>query len=264
MQYQFADIIITPFSEDTCDILIALLADIGYESFENTTSGLKAYIPQADFDKDKFQTTLDNFPINNVTLTYSLHSLEDKDWNAEWEQNSFVPVLQREFGIQLRPRMAFGSGSHPTTYQIVSLLFQRDLTNQRVLDMGTGTGVLSIAMSLRGATEVIAIDIDPFSVENAQENLALNHITNTTVLLGDASAITGTFHTIVANIHKNILTADMPIYVRHLAPFGTLIISGFFTTDIPHMKYITTQSHLSVIQTIQQDDWAVMILQKDN
>lgn len=262
MQYLFADITIAPFSDDTSDILTALLANIGYESFENTPTGLKAYISQTNFDKDKLKATLNHFPLTSVTLTYSLHTLEDKDWNAEWEQNSFDPILQREFGIQLRPRMAFGSGSHPTTHQIVSLLFQRDLTHQRVLDMGTGTGVLSIAMSLRGATEVIAIDIDPFSVENAQENLALNHITNTTVLLGDASAITGTFNTIVANIHKNILTADMPTYTHHLASHGTLIISGFFTTDIPHMENVATQNHLSVIQTIQQDGWAVMTLQK--
>lgn len=264
MQYLFADITLTPFSNDCNDILTALLTNIGYESFENTDTGLKAYIPQADFDKDKFQDLLDNFPIPSVNFDYTLHTLEDKDWNAEWEQNSFDPILQRKFGIQLHPRMAFGSGSHPTTYQIVTLLFHHDFTHQRVLDMGTGTGVLSIAMSMRGADEVIALDIDPFSVENAQENLALNHINNATVLLGDATTITGTFHTIVANIHKNILIADMPTYAAHLAAHGTLIISGFFTSDIPHLQKVATQNHLSVTQTIEQDGWVVMTLQKDN
>ena len=158
--------------------------------------------------------------------------------------------------------MAFGSGSHETTHQIVSLLFQKDFTGQRVLDMGTGTGVLAIAMAMRGAQEVVAIDIDPFSVANANENLALNNINNVRVMQGDASAIDGTFHTIVANIHKNIITADLPTYVQHLAPQGTLILSGFFTSDVPEMQEAAQRYHLTITQTQEQNNWAVLTLQK--
>ncbi|MBP3213780.1 MAG: 50S ribosomal protein L11 methyltransferase [Bacteroidaceae bacterium] len=262
MQYLYADITITPHTDDTSDILTALLANIGYESFECTPTGLKAYIPQADFNPQTLQDLLTHFPIPSVQLAHTIHTLEDKDWNAEWEQNHFDPILQRQFGILLRPRMAFGSGTHPTTYQIVNLLQHHDLTHQRVLDMGTGTGVLSIAMAQRGADSIVAIDIDPHSVANAHENLTLNHITGATVLLGDATAITGTFHTIVANIHKNILTADIPTYTRHLAPGGILIISGFLTADIPHMQTIADQNNLTTIHTTHQDGWAVMTLQK--
>jgi len=261
MLYLYADILITPYSEATCDVLSALLGDIGFDSFEMTETGIKAYIPQELFDETSLQATLHNLFIPDVTCTYTLHPLENKDWNAEWEQNGFDPILEREFGIRLNPRMAFGSGSHETTYQITSFLLQQDFTGQRVLDMGTGTGVLGIAMAMRGAQEIVAIDIDEFSVENARENFALNHIyNNVSVQLGDASVIEGTFHTIVANIHKNILTADMPTYVQHLVPHGTLIISGFFTDDIPAMTDVAHRNHLTVSQTLQQNNWAVMVL----
>ena len=262
MQYLFADITITPYSEAASDILTAMLGEIGFDSFEQTDNGLKAYIPKEQFCESCLNDTLDDICIPDVAFAYSIHQLEDKDWNEEWEQNGFDPILEREFGIRLNPRMAFGSGAHETTHQITSLLLDEDFTGQRVLDMGTGTGVLGIAMAMRGARQVVAIDIDPFSVDNAQENFALNHINNVEILLGDASAISGTFGTIVANIHKNILTADMPAYVQHLAPGGTLFISGFFTDDVPDLKTVAQQNKLSVESVVEQNGWAVMRLHK--
>lgn len=260
MQYLYADIAVTPNSEAACDVLSAMLGEIGFDSFEMTEMGIKAYILQENFDEGNLNDTLNAIFLPDVTFSYTLHQLENKDWNAEWEQNSFDPVLEREFGIRLNPRMAFGSGSHETTYQITSLLLQMDFTSQRVLDMGTGTGVLGIAMAMRGAQEVVAIDIDEFSVENAKENFALNHINNVYVLLGDASAIEGEFQTIVANIHKNILTADMPTYVQHLSPQGTLILSGFFTDDVPEMEQTAHKNHLTISKVVEQNNWAVMVL----
>ena len=263
MQYLFIDITISPYAETTSDILTALLSNIGFDSFELTDTGLKAYIPEEDFNEEYLRGTLDSLSLPDTQISYTLHTLENKDWNTEWEQNSFDPILEREFGIRLNPRMAFGSGSHDTTHQLTSLLFSDDFSGQRTLDMGTGTGVLAIAMAMRGAREVVAIDIDEFSVENAQENLALNNINNVSVLLGDASAIEGEFQTIVANIHKNILISDMPIYVEHLAPHGTLILSGFFTDDVPDMKKAALANHLSIVRTVEQNSWTVMVLQKN-
>ena len=263
MSYLYADIKVLPYSDTTCDILSAMLCEIGFDSFEMTDSGLKAYIQESDFNEDQFRDTLSDIIIPNVECIYTIHALEDKDWNAEWEQNGFDPVLEREFGIRLNPRMAFGSGSHETTHQIVSLLFQKDFTGQRVLDMGTGTGVLGIAMAMRGAKEVVAIDIDEFSVANARENFLLNNINNVTVIHGDASAIDGMFHTIVANIHKNILSADMATYVSHLVPDGTLIISGFFSSDVTEMEQVTKANNLSVVSISEKNDWAVMQLKKN-
>lgn len=263
MKYLYLDFIVSPYSEDACDVLSAMLSEIGFDSFEMSEKGIKAYIQQDQFNEDSLKETLAGIFLQGVSFSYMLHTLENKDWNAEWEQNSFDPILEREFGIRLNPRMAFGSGCHATTYQITSLLLQQDFTFQRVLDMGTGTGVLAIAMAKRGAREVVAIDIDPFSVENAQENAALNNINNVHVQLGDATAIKGLFDTIVANIHKNILTADMPTYVQHLASQGTLYVSGFFTEDIPDMEKTAIENGLKVLQTYSKDNWAVIKLVKE-
>ena len=115
MRYLYADIIATPYSEATCDILTAILNEAGFDSFEMTDTGIKAYILQDNFDEKDFRATLGTIAIPEATFTYTLHQLEDQDWNAEWEQNSFDPILEREFGIRLNPRMAFGSGSHDTT-----------------------------------------------------------------------------------------------------------------------------------------------------
>ncbi len=262
MQYLYADITVAPYSEAACDVLAAMLSEIGFDSFEMTDTGIKAYIPQDDFEEKEFRATLDNIAIPEVAFTYTLHQLENQDWNAEWEQNSFDPILEREFGIRLNPRMAFGSGSHDTTYQLTSLLLQKDFTSQRVLDMGTGTGVLGIAMAMQGAKEVVAIDIDEFSVANARENFALNNINNVSVLLGNSSAIEGEFQTIIANIHKNILIADMPTYVRHLASSGILILSGFLSSDVTDMEAAATSNQLIVTDIVEKNNWVVMILHK--
>lgn len=261
MQYLYADITIKPFSEDTSDILSAILGEIGFDSFECTDYGVKAYISKDNFDEESLTTTLSFISIPDTDIAYTMHELENKDWNEQWEREHFDPVLEREFGIKLNPRMAFGSGAHETTYQITSLLLSMDFTSQRVLDMGTGTGVLAIAMAMKGAKDVVAIDVDEFSVENAKENFSLNPIpslANAQVLLGNASAIEGKFDTIVANIHKNILKADMHTYVEHLAEGGTLVISGFFHDDIEEMTKAAECQSLVLTNTHEKNAWAVL------
>lgn len=257
MQYIYTEITLSPYSDTACDIVTAMLSAIGYDSFDCSNNLIKAYIPADLFDADTLTSTLNTISLP-ATISHTIHHLEDKNWNETWERESFDPILEREYGIKLNPRMAFGSGSHDTTHQITSLLFNKNFTRQRVLDMGTGTGVLGIAMALRGASEVVAIDIDPHSVANAKENFALNGINTATILLGDATAITGTFDTIVANIHKNILIRDLSTYASHLSPTGTLYLSGFFASDIPDMTAAATLHSLSLQSTNIQNDWAVL------
>ncbi len=283
MLYIYADITITPFCETTADVLTAMLGEVGYDAFEQTDYGLKAYINKDDFSEEDLRGTLDNIFIPDVKFSYTINELENKDWNQQWEQTSFDPVLEREFGIRLNPRMAFGSGSHETTHQITSILCHSDFTSQRVLDMGTGTGVLAIAMAMHGASDVVAIDIDEFSVENAKENFALNNImvkdspyntlcsnnastphniNNVEVIHGDASAISGDFDTIVANIHKNILKADMETYVKHLSANGTLIISGFFSEDAQEMIEAANHYSLKLTNLKEENSWTVLTFKK--
>ena len=262
MQYSYIHITLSPFSETACDIITAMLSSIGYDSFEYGDDHIKAYIPADLFDADMLRATLESVCLPSTTISHSFHQLEDKNWNETWERESFDPILEREYGIRLLPRMAFGSGAHDTTHQITAMLIDQDFSCQRVLDMGTGTGVLGIAMAKKGAKEVVAIDIDPYSVANAKDNFQLNDINCSTVIQGDASAISGTFDTIVANIHKNILIHDLPTYVSHLANTGTLILSGFFTSDIPDMMEAASLCSLSLQSSRSQNDWAVLTFKK--
>ncbi len=262
MQYLFANITIEPYSEVAADCLAALLGEVGYDTFEPTATGLKAYIPQALYDSDALDGVVGSF-FMPVDLTYTIEQLENKDYNEQWERENFDPVLEREFGIRLDPRMAFGSGSHETTHQLVGLLMSMDFDSQDVLDMGCGTGVLGIAMAKRGARHVTAIDVDDMSVENAKLNFSLNGLADRLLALtGDASAIDGSYQTIVANIFKSVLLHDMPVYCEHLAPGGTIVFSGFYTADVPDMLNAAARHGLKLIDKRSDNDWAVLRFEK--
>ena len=259
MDYKAVNFQIQPLSEEAVDILSAMLGEVGFDTFETTDEGLKAYIPASDYQEQNVQQVIEGFFIPSVHIIYNVEDIESQDWNAEWEQNSFDPVLERDFGIRLHPHGAFGSGSHETTYQLVEYLCCQDFTGQTVLDMGCGTGVLGIAMAKGGAAQVVAIDIDDLSVANTEENFALNQLTNVTAIHGDASAISGTFDTIVANIHKNIILRDLPIYVQHLQPGGMLITSGFFSEDVKRVVEASESYGLQPVETFSKNDWAVVV-----
>src|SRR5574344_2313903 len=158
MKYLYAEIAIKPFSEDNADLLCAMLGDIDFDSFETTENGVRAYVTEEKFDEEKLKSVINSFIIPDVKFEYSVAEFENKDWNEEWEKSSFSPVLEEKFGIKLNPKMAFGSGSHETTFMLTEYLMSKNLEGKRVLDMGCGTGVLGIAMAKRGAKEVVAID----------------------------------------------------------------------------------------------------------
>ena len=280
MEYKFADISISPYSEEASDCLAAMLGEIGFDTFEPSETGVKAYIQSELFDEAQLKAVIADFFLP-VSITYSMHELENKDYNEQWERENFDPVLEREFGIRLNPRMAFGSGSHDTTHQLVTLLMSMDFEGQKVLDMGCGTGVLGIAMAKRGAAKVTAIDIDDMSVENTKLNFSLNFpsvilsydntVSQTSglpaapelaAITGDASSIEGTFHTIVANIFKSILLRDMPVYIEHLAFGGTLVLSGFYSADAADLIDAAMAQGLMLQGQSSQNDWTVLIFRK--
>lgn len=261
MQYLYANITLAPFSEDAADCLSAMLGEVGFDTFEPTDEGLKAYIPKEQFDEEAMKSVFNEF-FFPVTISYTMEELENKDYNEQWERDNFDPVLEREFGIKLDPKMAFGSGSHETTYQLVSLLMSMDFKGQKVLDMGCGTGVLGIAMAKGGAEHVTSIDIDDMSVENTCLNFSLNNLTNFTAITGDASAIEGTYQTIVANIFKSILLRDMTTYLEHLSSQGTIVFSGFYTADAPDLIDAATNQGLKLKEQREKNDWAVLVFER--
>lgn len=192
MKYLELDFIISPYSRDAADILIALVADAGLESFVDTPQGVKGYVQTGLFERSVLDSLTDIFPMDGVKVTYRLAEAEDKNWNEEWERNGFEPVRiadrilihspehhslsPAEYDIVIDPHQAFGTGTHHTTGMILERLLGMDLGHKTVLDAGCGTGVLGIFCTLKGAKSVWAYDIDRWSVDNTKENMLLNGV----------------------------------------------------------------------------------------
>ncbi len=284
MKYFELDFKILPCEEAYADVLAAMLAEVGCDSFEYTEYGLKAYVPQSVYDGTAVEAVVDAFMIPDVKITYEVNEPESRNWNEEWERTGFEPIVidglctihasyhedlpRLKYDIVINPRMAFGSGTHETTSQLVELLLKRDMTGQTVLDMGCGTCILGIAMMMAGADECVAIDIDEDSVVNSLENCRLNGMGNVDVRHGDASILQeetmkGRFGVIVANIHKNIIINDMPKYAEALRQGGTLLLSGFYTEDIPTVRQRAEELGLSVVHTQSRNNWAVVAMAKN-
>ena len=217
MKYLEFTFTLSPGSEMAGDVLVALLADAGFDSFvrpEVETDPIKAYVPKDRYDEQTLADTLANFPLNDITVSYTSSEAEDKDWNEVWEKNFFSPLVvdgrdvpKAEYDITIDPRMSFGTGHHATTSQMISEILAHDMTGKTVLDMGCGTSILAILARMRGAAAVTAIDNDEWCVTNSLENIALNHLDGIDVELGDAQALAtkGPFDYILANINRNIL-----------------------------------------------------------
>lgn len=277
MQYTQAVFQITSELDFVKDMLTQFLSDINFDSFiDNDDNSFTAFIPTASFNKDALNTLLTDFPFEGINLL-SIDQCEDKDWNEEWERNSFQPIrigtncvikapfhkLNESFKheIIINPKMAFGTGSHQTTYLILSTLLTLPLQDKLVLDMGCGTGVLAILSRKLGAKNVTAIDIDDWCTNNTAENCELNNINDIEILLGDAKLLDNKhFDIIIANINRNILLMDMPQYAKALNPHGLLIISGFYTEDIPILTNQANQLNLTTIATNHKDNWAMLVL----
>lgn len=186
-------------TDTASDVLSAMLADVGYESFVQQGDALAAYIPASQFDRATLDETILAFPLP-VAVTTEIKEIEGVDWNAEWEKNYFKPIVvagqccvhstfhtdypQCRYDIVIDPKMAFGTGHHATTSQIIARLLATDLQGKSVIDMGTGTGILAILARMRGASSVTAIEIDPAAEANARENMQLNDCRDIDLRLG--------------------------------------------------------------------------------
>jgi len=271
VQYTFQVDPPTPGSE----ILIALIADLGFESFETTDTGFLAYLP-ASIDPD---TALSELQFDDFKFTYAKKNIERINWNEEWEKN-FDPVIVSEdcvirapfhkldkkypFEIVIMPKMSFGTGHHDTTRLVCKNMMEYTFHGKRVLDMGCGTGVLAILAKLLGAKEVLGIDIDDWSVENAIENCVDNNFSDINIAKGDASLLVKErpFDIILANINKNILKEDVPVYSQFLKPDGLLFLSGFFTTDCPELTDLGQRNNLKLRKQENSNEWAVLVFDK--
>ena len=265
-----------PCNETVNDVVSALAGEIGFESFVECEGGIQAYIQQTLFDEEALKEMVVNFPLPDTRIEYTIKEAEDKNWNEEWEKNFFQPIVigdrccihstfhkdtpKTEYEILIDPQMAFGTGHHETTSSIISELLEADLKGKSVLDMGCGTSILAILASMRGANPVTAIDIDDWCVNNSKDNIALNHIHNITVELGDANLLKGrkAFDVIIANINRNILLVDLPHYAACMHPGSEIFMSGFYIQDIPFIREKAESLGMKFVHHREKNNWAAV------
>jgi len=279
MKYFEVDFTISPYSADASDVLAAMAGEAGFETFEETETGLKGYVQQSLFDVSALKAALEDFPFEDTTISYDIREAEDRDWNEQWEQEGFEPIVisdnliihdgrhlpdsTPDIAIEIDAKLAFGTGTHETTRMICSTLLELQ-PKGRVLDCGTGTGILSICALKLGAQEAVGYDIDEWSVDNARHNAVINLVDDRfTSLLGDASILNkveGTFDLVMANINRNILLNDMPQFVSKMNADATLILSGFYTDDCQILIEKAQTLGLSLRQQKEDQQWACLVL----
>ena len=236
MKYYEVKMTIKPCSQDAKDLLAAQTAEAGMETFEETETGLKGYAQQQLLDEETLKTVIEQFPMEGINISYSICAAEDKDWNEQWEQEGFEPIVvdnlltihdgrhlpaePSAIMIEIDAHMAFGTGTHETTRMICKTLLGMKMEGKRVLDCGCGTGILGICALKLGADRCIGYDIDEWSTDNTRHNAVINHVENRLEpLCGDATlldTIDGHFDVVMANINRNILIDDLPRFRRRM------------------------------------------------
>lgn len=252
------------------DILIALLSAMGFDGFEQNDNTLVGFIDENDFDETVFQKLL----LAQSDTTYTLEKIKEENWNAIWESN-FMPVYVDNFvgiradfhppiehvqhEIRITPKMSFGTGHHSTTYMMMKAMQSIDFSAKKVLDFGTGTGVLAILASKLGAQQVWAIDNDQWSIDNAQENLESNQIHNVVVEKRDDANMNTGFDIILANINKNVILENLPFLVQNLHPEnGILLLSGLLVEDQKDIEDACQPYAIRLVATDQHKQWIML------
>lgn len=280
MKYYEVSFHITPMTEAAGDVLSALLGEAGFETFTTTDCGIQGYIQQAFWDEDTVRNVVDFFPLPDTNITYNVSEAPDEDWNAVWEE-TFTPITLDNLvcihdhrfpadsavrhDICINPRLAFGTGSHQTTRMLLRALVEMPLEGKKVVDAGTGTGILAILCAQRGASDIFAYDIDEWSVANALENAKMNGLEGRIIVKeGDASVLEGMEgrDLLIANINRNILLADMPRFAQTLGASGQLLLSGFYVEDAPVLVDAAAALGFELSTRWNDEEWCALLLTK--
>lgn len=268
LEFQFKIEPLQPASE----ILIAELGYLGFESFVENEDGVTAYIPKEEYEDDLL-AGVHILQSEEFEITYSCEEIEQVNWNEEWEKN-FSPILvddtcsvrapfhpqpDVEFDIVIEPKMSFGTGHHATTHMMIQHILKNKWEGKTVLDMGCGTGVLAILAALKGAKAVDAIDIDNWCYQNTLENIERNSVDFIQVDEGGAELLEGRkFDVILANINRNILLRDLPVYVESLNKGGDIYLSGFYSEDIPLIEKKCEELKLRYVEHFERNNWVAV------
>jgi ribosomal protein L11 methyltransferase len=270
MNHLQVTIVVTDLAQQ--EILIALLTELGYEGFEQQEDALLAFLPEAGFDAAALQAIL-----QPEDLAFTTTLLPEKNWNEEWEK-SFTPVQIGEFcavrayfhapipgvthQLVITPKMSFGTGHHATTYMMLQAMQDLDFSGKTILDFGTGTGVLSILAERLGAANVVAIDNDDWSIENAKENIIENHCIKISVQKSDTIPENEPFDIILANINKHVLLREMIKMGQQLKDGGVILMSGLLHEDFEDVENEAESRELSVSVRMTRGSWICLKMEK--
>lgn len=259
------------------EILIAELGYAGFESFVENEDGITAYISSEEYREDVLDD-IDILKSKEFEISYTSTEIEQVNWNSEWEKN-FQQIIVDEicavrapfhenpdtqFDIVIEPKMSFGTGHHATTHMMLQLILKEEWEGTSVLDMGCGTGVLAILTAMKGAKEIDAIDIDNWCYQNTMENVERNNCEYINVYEGSAELLKDRkYDRIIANINRNILLEDIPVYAKSLNDSGKLYLSGFYIEDIPSIKEKCEENGLQFEDNLERENWAAVRFIKD-
>lgn len=261
------------------EIIMSIVAGLGFESFEQNELFLDGYIPAEAFSETLMQEVLSKYPVIE-SIPYEIKYIPAQNWNAVWESN-FTPVslypdvlirathhdnkddASYEQVILIQPKMAFGTGHHETTQMMLKAMKQLDFENKTVLDVGCGSGILSIYASFLGAKQITAIDIDTWCIENTQENVLLNKVNNITTHLESIETLSeSNFDIILANINRNVILSQMKEYYSRLNKNGFLLLSGFLETDNPIIERNIHTFELTITEKNSLKEWSCIVGKK--
>ena len=259
-----------------CEILIAQLSQLGFDSFQEHENGISAYVDSkisSEIDLKDIQI----FNTEEFKISFEITSVEKQNWNIKWESNfdpiyvdniccvraPFHPKSDYKYDLVIEPKMSFGTGHHETTSMMISFILANEFTNSSVCDIGSGTGVLAILAEQRGANRIDAIDIDNWCYLNSLENIKRNNSKNINIFEGEVEKLMHfNYDNIFANINLNVLLNDICIYAKMLNKNGVLYLSGFYKKDINKIEQEARSSALKLIETKQENDWVSLKLSK--
>lgn len=278
MAYLEFEIPTKSWSSTEREILVARMSVIGFEGFAEDEDLIQAYIPKESFSGDLFNQLIEEFSGLGMKVQYRFHETIEQNWNEEWEKK-FDPVIIKEkvlirapfhdsdmdlpCTLIIEPKMSFGTGHHITTRLMIEAMMNMELHGKRVLDMGSGTGVLGIYACYRGSIQVLGVDNDQWAYENALENVERNGASSMEVRFGDAGSLEDMeFDVVLANITRNILVRDLPEYNRHLVKGGILAVSGFLAEDVQFVLNAAYECGLDHLQTDEVSNWISLSFKK--
>ena len=261
-----------------CEILIAQLSQLGFDSFQENNDGISAYIDSTILSSVNVE---DIQILNSIEfdISFEFYNVKKQNWNIKWESN-FEPIYvdkiccvrapfhkksNYKYDLVIEPKMSFGTGHHETTSMMISFILANSFFNSSVCDIGSGTGVLAILAEKRGATKIDAIDIDNWCYLNSIENIERNNSKNVNVYEGEVHKLMQfTYDNIFANINLNVLLVDIPIYSKMLNTGGLLYLSGFYLRDINSIEKVAKSSNLSLVESKVKNQWVALKFAKTN